>query len=96
MSEVLQNYLGTTRAIGNSDPSECSEAITPSDSAELDPKPRGIYVGGAGTVVATMLTKSGTSTNDVSFICQAGAILPIRPSKIKSTGTTATSIVGLY
>lgn len=96
MSEVLPNYSESSRTIGNSDPSEYAEAVTPHDTNTLDPKPRALYVGGAGTVVATMLGKDGTTSSEVSFVCQAGAILPIRPSKIKSTGTTATSIVGLY
>lgn len=55
--------------------------------------PRGIYVGGAGTVIVDMKT-SGDAKSFVGV--QAGTILPIRPRRIIRTGTTATYILGLY
>ncbi len=66
-------------------------AVTPSDSANIEPT-RGIYVGVSGDLVATM--RDG---NDVTFVgLAAGVIHPIQAIKIKSTGTTATSIRALY
>ena len=50
-----------------------------------------IYVGGAGAIA--VVTKDG---NAVTFAgCLAGTILPVATSVVKSTGTTATNLVGL-
>ncbi|MDR6384251.1 spike base protein, RCAP_Rcc01079 family [Paraburkholderia caribensis] len=66
-------------------------AITTSDSVRLPKRPRAIYVGVAGDIVAT-----GTDGVDVTFKnCYAGQILDIRPVGIKATGTTAGSLVAL-
>jgi hypothetical protein len=66
-------------------------AITPHDSNNLSELPKGIYVGGAGDVVAV-----GDDDATATFAASAGAVLPIRPKRINSTGTTATAIVALY
>lgn len=59
-------------------------------------RPRGLYVGGGGNVVAyfpdapaTAITFNGTL---------AGTILPIRPIKIgnSAAGTTATKLIALF
>ena len=71
------------------DPASFWVAVTPSDSTVLYGV-RGIFVGSAGDVVAT--DQDGT---DATFTCVAGQLLPIMPSKIKSTGTTASGIVAL-
>lgn len=64
--------------------------ITPSDSVDLAEVPRGIWVGGAGDLVVTGLT------GDVTFqSVPAGTMLPIAPTRVKATGTTATSLVGV-
>ena len=66
--------------------------ITPHDSNELAYFTRGIYVGIGGDVVLT-------SVNDetVTFVGVAGgSVLPVRAKILKSTGTTATNIIGLY
>jgi len=71
-------------------PADKAEAIAPNDGADLTNTTRGIYVGGAGNIVATV---GGT---DVTFTAvQAGTVLPIRATRIKATGTTATGLVGL-
>ncbi len=66
-------------------------SVTPSDSATFSPLPKGIYVGGAGNIALT--GEDGTS---VTFAVVAGAFLPLCPSKVLSTGTTATGIIALY
>ena len=68
------------------------EAITASDSTDLTAKEfRGLYVGAGGDVVLT--TREG---NDVTFkSVPAGTILPVSFSKVKATGTSASSVVGL-
>ena len=82
--------LGTHGANQKSDPAEDAIAITKSDATVLIGL-RGIYVGGTGDVAVT------TPTGDVTFSAvPAGTILPVSASKVLSTGTTATLMVGLY
>lgn len=68
-------------------------AVTPNDSTDI---PQGIpsigvYIGGAGTMSADI----GGVTVAFSGLL-AGTVLPIAPSRIRATGTTATGIVALY
>ncbi len=65
-------------------------AVTPHDSTNFSKTTRGLYVGGTGNVVAIM---DGTAITFVGV--QGGSILPIRCTRVNSTSTTATSIVGL-
>ena len=68
-------------------------AVTPSDSADFAFATRAIYVGGAGTVVAVLFPSGAVLT----FVgATAGSILPVRASRVNSTGTTATSLLGLF
>jgi hypothetical protein len=74
------------------EPAQGGVAITPSDSTLYTPRLRSLYVGTTGDVAVT-----GADGEDVTFKnVPAGAILPIRCYKVKSTGTTASNIVGLY
>ena len=67
-------------------------AVTPSDSTDLTFVTRGLWVGGAGTVVVDM-AESGTSVPFVGV--PAGTLLPYRVKRVRAAGTTATSIVAL-
>ena len=67
------------------------KAISPSDTAKIEPFPRSVYVGGAGTVIAV-----GQDGVSAPFVAVAGATLPIQPTQVLSTGTTATNLVALY
>lgn len=73
-------------------PAQSGEAVTKSDTVELSHVSRGVYVGGAGDVVAIMA--DGTSLTFSSV--PAGTILPIRAKRIHSTGTSATNMLALY
>lgn len=64
-------------------------AITPADS-DLSVIPKAIFVGGAGTVIAT--PAGGGSA--VTFTVPAGTILPIRARRV-ALASTATGLVGL-
>lgn len=76
-----------TALLGNFDQ---ASAVAPSDSTDLPTRPRAIYVGGTGTITATM---GGT---DVVFSAvPVGTVLPISPTRIKNTGTTATLMIAL-
>jgi hypothetical protein len=79
---------------GNSaGPATGAVAVTPNDSTVVDFA--ALYVGGAGTVTVTTLNASGADADVLFTGVPAGTILPVHCSKVKSTGTTATSIVGL-
>jgi hypothetical protein len=67
-------------------------AITPHDTnASITGVPIAIYVGVTGNINMTI------NGSDVVFKgATAGSILPIRPTAIKSTSTTATDLVALY
>jgi len=62
-----------------------------SDTAELPRKIRGFIVGNAGNVV--MVTEANLTL--AAFPVVAGQYLPFAPKQIKSTSTTASSLLGL-
>lgn len=67
-------------------------AVTKSDTVDLPNAARGLYIGGAGDVTATM----AGSGNDVVFVgLAAGTVLPVSVTRVKNA-TTATSIVALW
>ena len=71
-------------------PASSAFAITPGDE-EFSVVTRGVFVGGAGSVVAQLVGDSAT----VTFAgVPAGAVLPIRAVKV-TADSTATSMVGL-
>lgn len=76
----------------NTAPSELVAAVTPADGSDLtNGVCRGLYIGTFGDVTmdvggATILFKGVSS----------GSILPVRASRVRATGTTATDIVALY
>lgn len=70
-------------------------AITPNDSKDLPQLARGIYVGGGngespGDVV--IVTPTGTELTFKNV--PVGKILPWVAKRVKSTGTTATHLIG--
>lgn len=65
-------------------------SVTPDDTNPLPYPIRGFYVGVTGNVVVN------GALGDVTFVAiPAGSIMPVQAIKIKNTGTTASSIVGL-
>lgn len=70
-------------------PAGGGQAVTPSDSTTLSGV-RALYIGGGGTMVATV---GGADLTFVGLV--AGTVLPVRATKVKLTGTTATNIVAL-
>jgi len=74
-------------------PARFAFSITPSDTVNFATNTRGIYVGGAGDVV--VVTEGDGSV--VTFVgAVAGTVIPINASRLNSTSTTATSLVGMY
>ncbi|MDQ3024270.1 MAG: hypothetical protein M3R04_07820 [bacterium] len=81
--------MSFTTGYGNpSGPASDAVAVTPSDATIVHF--RGLYVGGAGNVAV-----AATSGNVTFTAVPAGTILPVNCTKVLSTGTTATSIIGL-
>ena len=73
-------------------PSRDFVAVTPHDTTNFTHIPRAIYVGTTGNVAA--VDSDGTAVTFVGV--PAGAFLPIRPTRINNTNTTASDIVALY
>lgn len=67
------------------------EAVTPSDSVDLGRTSRALWVGGAGAV---SLITSGGDTITLTGV-PAGTLLWVRATRVRSTGTTATSMTAL-
>ncbi len=67
-------------------------AVVPSDTEELPQIPKALYVGTGGDLVLN----GASGGPDVVFRnVPNGMILDLRPSFVRSTGTTAADIVGL-
>jgi hypothetical protein len=66
-------------------------AVTPNDSTDLADVASALYIGGAGAVKVT--TAGGTDVTLSGAL--VGTILPVRVTRVWSTGTTATNIVAL-
>lgn len=73
-------------------PANGAFAITPSNTNDLARVTRGIYVGGTGNLKVDM--DDGTTVTFTSIA--AGVIHPIKAQRVYATGTTATSIIGVY
>lgn len=73
-------------------PARSWKAVVPSDTVNLPTGCRGIYVGGAGNVAAV-----GRDGAVVVFTAPpVGAFLPIAPTRINATNTTATLLVAVF
>lgn len=77
-------------ASGLDDPYSNAEAVTPNNNTDNVPVGcRGLYIGGAGAVAVTMRDGSSATLAAVPV----GSFLPLRVTRVLSTGTTATNIV---
>ena len=72
-------------------PGDIFYTITPSDTADIPFKPRGVIVGVSGNLA--VIDSLGVTTIIPSLA--AGIFHPIRPVRVLATGTTATNIVGI-
>lgn len=87
---ATDNY--TDRSGGLDSPARNAFAVSPHDTNELTNVTRGLYIGIAGNLKVT--TVGGDTVTFIGVL--AGTIIPIRAKIIWSTGTTATSMLGLY
>lgn len=67
-------------------------AVTPHDSTNFTLAARALYVGSDGNIA--LVTLGGTVLTFTN--CKAGTVLPIACTRVNSTGTTVTGILGLY
>lgn len=74
-------------------PAARAAAITPNDSTDLAYVTRGIYIGTAGNI-SVDLVYEGVAVVFSNVL--AGTILPVQAKRVRSTSTTAGSLVGLY
>ncbi|MBM3496768.1 MAG: hypothetical protein FJX72_20970 [Armatimonadetes bacterium] len=81
----------TGRQANLADPAEHAFAVTPNDSTDLTDWALALYVGVSGNVKVT--TWAGET---VTFANAPVGVLPVRVRRVFATGTTASSILGLY
>lgn len=87
---MVDNFSG--RSAGMSSPAEYAYVVTPDDGADLGFTTRGVYVGVSGDLHVDLVGGS-----EVTFVgLAAGVVHPLRVARVYATGTTATSIVGVY
>ena len=86
MADIFEDY----RAILNG-PMTDAEVVTKSDSVNLVNVSRAIYVGGTGHMNVIMANGDTILFSAIPV----GTILPIRASRVQSTGTTATLMVAM-
>ncbi len=77
---------------GLASPMENGFSITPHDTTDLTYVTRGLYVGGSGHVKVDLAGGDTVTLNSMA----AGVVHLLRVTRVYSTGTAATSIVGLY
>jgi hypothetical protein len=77
---------------GLSSPGQHAAAVTPDDNTDLATSARALWVGTGGNVA--LVTVGGETVTITSV--PSGSILPVRCSRVKATGTTATGIVALW
>lgn len=87
---MTEKYQG--RADGITAPVRHGFAIGAADGADLAAETRAIYVGGAGNL--RLVLASGDEVTFTGLL--AGTLLPVRATRVKATGTTATQLLGLY
>ena len=81
----------TGYASGLTSPATRALSVTPNDNDDLDFPARALYVGGGGDV--SLIAVGGDTTTFAGL--PAGFILPVRTSRVRATGTTATGIIAL-
>lgn len=73
-------------------PAKAAFAITPSDTQALSGATKALFVGTGGDIA---LEAIGSDSDVIFRNVASGSVLPIRVRIVRSTGTTATDLVGL-
>jgi hypothetical protein len=73
-------------------PADNATEVTPNDTTPLTYVSRGLYIGVTGNLSVTM-----QGGGNVTFVgLPAGTVLPVRVTHVRSSSTTASSIINLY
>ncbi len=79
---------------GGDAPALTAVAITPSDSTQLLPYPRALWIGGDGDL--TVIMEGDNSNTPIAFVgVFGGTWMPLRVKKVMAA-TTASDIVGVF
>lgn len=87
-----QSHAPVVAAISDSDPADVWLAITPNDDTVYDPAPTAVFVGTGGNI-------SLVDSNGVAAVFKNipnASILPLQPTRVRATGTTAADIVLIF
>ena len=79
---MTDNFAGF--AAGLTSPGETHYVVSPSDTADLDPRPRALKCIASGNVAV----RDGGGT-DITYPVEVGDILEFRAVRVLATGTTA-------
>jgi hypothetical protein len=90
---AVTNTFGSF-STGLKDPAVHAFAITPSDTTDMTYVTRKIWVGVGGAVDVTLITLGGETVTFKNV--PSGTLLEIRATRVMSTGTGATYLLGLY
>lgn len=85
--DIFKNFHSSLES-----PARCAVAVIPSDTEALPRITRALYVGEGGSVSVEMVDGPVAVFRNLP----AGALLPVRVSKVRATGTTAGAILGLW
>lgn len=85
------DQFGYRTGTGANFPASHAEAVTPSDSVDLTYVSRGLWVGVGGNLSVVMASGATVTFAGIA----SGTLLPIRVSRVRSTSTTATTILSL-
>lgn len=86
MPDRFQSHAGSLDG-----PATNAFAISPHDTNPLAETTRALYVGGPGAVVVELISGAEVTFANVA----ASSLLPVRVTRVKATGTTATQMLGL-
>lgn len=93
MPYASANDLFATHAADSAGPARQAAALTPSDSTDLNPYAKALYVGVSGNL-SIIPVGAATDTAVVFSNCPVGW-LPVQARRVMATGTTASAIVAL-
>lgn len=87
---MIDEFRQYTRSLVS--PAENAAEISPNDASDILNVTRAIYVGQGGDMQVVML--GGTTATFTNI--PSGTLIPLRVTRIMSTGTSAAAILGLW
>lgn len=87
MADAYSNVNGLT------DQGRKAIAVAPNDSTDLTDIPKALYIGTAGDISVDPVDGPGTA---VIFKVGQGVFDAVRVKRVRTTGTTAAAIIGIY